>query len=101
MAVSTTPAGWYPDNNMPATLRYWDGSAWTSHVAPMKQETPAPPVAGGMTVGNAVILALVVPVVGVVLGCVELARGRGSRGALLLLVSAAAAIVYMSVVSFA
>lgn len=29
-----TPAGWLPDpSGAPDTLRYWDGSAWTEHVA--------------------------------------------------------------------
>lgn len=35
--MSDAPAGWYPDPT-PATaapsLRYWDGQAWTAHVAP-------------------------------------------------------------------
>jgi hypothetical protein len=29
-----TPAGWYPHPEMPRTQRYWDGNAWTDHVAP-------------------------------------------------------------------
>lgn len=33
-----TPAGWYADPWAPASLRYWDGSAWTEHVA----AAPAP-----------------------------------------------------------
>jgi hypothetical protein len=29
-----TPAGWLPEpSGVPNTLRYWDGSAWTQHVA--------------------------------------------------------------------
>lgn len=38
--MSDAPAGWYPDPT-PATaapsLRYWDGQAWTAHVAPGTQ----------------------------------------------------------------
>jgi hypothetical protein len=29
-----TPAGWYPDPHAPGS-RYWDGSAWTEHTAPV------------------------------------------------------------------
>lgn len=33
--METTPApGWYADPTMPQTQRYWDGRAWTEHVAP-------------------------------------------------------------------
>lgn len=32
------PAGWYPDESMANTVRYWDGSTWTGQVAPA---TPA------------------------------------------------------------
>jgi uncharacterized RDD family membrane protein YckC len=31
--VTQTPAAWYPDPNDDRQLRYWDGSAWTAHVA--------------------------------------------------------------------
>lgn len=30
-----TPPGWYPAPDGAPTLRYWDGAAWTSNVAPM------------------------------------------------------------------
>jgi hypothetical protein len=29
----TQPAGWYPDPTGRADQRYWDGNAWTDHVA--------------------------------------------------------------------
>lgn len=28
------PSGWYPDPHQTGQQRYWDGSAWTEHVAP-------------------------------------------------------------------
>lgn len=38
----TAPAGWYADPQGPDTLRYWDGTSWTAHVAPVPQAAPAP-----------------------------------------------------------
>ena len=34
-AMSTPPAGWYPDPAMEQTQRYWDGTQWTHHIAPI------------------------------------------------------------------
>jgi hypothetical protein len=36
------PAGWYPHTSMVGTQRYWDGSSWTSHVAPTTPPAAAP-----------------------------------------------------------
>lgn len=30
------PAGWYSDPQDPRSLRYWDGSTWTQHTAPIR-----------------------------------------------------------------
>ena len=30
-SAPTTPAGWYADPSDAASLRYWDGTAWTAH----------------------------------------------------------------------
>jgi hypothetical protein len=50
------PAGWFPEDGNPASLRYWDGNAWTDHRKP--SESPAPvataPVARSMTRGEIV-----------------------------------------------
>ena len=35
-----TEAGWYDDPNLPGTLRWWDGTAWTEHTHQV--ESPAP-----------------------------------------------------------
>jgi hypothetical protein len=29
------PAGWYPDPAVAGAQRWWDGAAWTEHVAPL------------------------------------------------------------------
>lgn len=43
--ASATPAGWYADPSGRYELRYWDGSAWTEHVARNGQQFTDPPVA--------------------------------------------------------
>ncbi len=42
MNTPITPAGWYDDGH--GSLRWWDGSVWTDHTAPLKHE-PAGPAA--------------------------------------------------------
>jgi hypothetical protein len=37
------PAGWYPDPEGGSGTRYWDGSAWTSHVSPAPATPPPAP----------------------------------------------------------
>jgi hypothetical protein len=43
MTIATgVAAGWYADPQQPTwTLRYWNGSAWTEHVAPRVQVAPS------------------------------------------------------------
>ena len=43
--VVTVPAGWYADPAGRFELRYWDGLAWTEHVARGGQQYTDPPVA--------------------------------------------------------
>lgn len=42
MTTPPTPAGWYPDTEVPGGLRYWDGSNWTEHRTPPAAVEPAP-----------------------------------------------------------
>jgi len=44
-ATPSIPAGWYPDPSTRYELRYWDGNAWTEHVARQGQMYTDPPVA--------------------------------------------------------
>lgn len=48
MPPPAAPAGWYPHPNMAATQAYWDGQAWTEHIA------PAVSLANGAPVGQPV-----------------------------------------------
>ena len=41
--AEAAPAGWYPDTGG-TQVRWWDGSAWTDHVAPMPAADPVPAV---------------------------------------------------------
>ncbi|WP_406141199.1 DUF2510 domain-containing protein [Streptomyces sp. NBC_01089] len=38
-----TPPGWYPDTGLPATERWWDGTAWTAHTRPLVDAVPQQP----------------------------------------------------------
>lgn len=57
------PAGWYPHPTMAGTQAYWDGQAWTDHVAPAQ----TPPAAGGATQAASSVFLLLVAVAVVVL----------------------------------
>lgn len=41
--MTVTPAGWYPDPQNPAQLRYWDGQAWSESTAPAAPAAPSAP----------------------------------------------------------
>jgi hypothetical protein len=44
-ATPAVPANWYADPSGRFELRYWDGNAWTEHVARAGQQYTDPPVA--------------------------------------------------------
>jgi hypothetical protein len=44
-ATPAIPADWYADPSGRFELRYWNGSAWTEHVARAGQQYTDPPVA--------------------------------------------------------
>ncbi|WP_062202912.1 DUF2510 domain-containing protein [Demequina salsinemoris] len=66
------PAGWYADPSAPGTVRYWDGGAWTEHVAPAPTLAPAAVAVAtgaprtGMTTGARVLIVLGIIVAGFV-----------------------------------
>lgn len=41
MTNSNAPAGWYPNPDDPAEMRWWDGATWTEHTAPPVAVTAA------------------------------------------------------------
>jgi hypothetical protein len=41
--MTQTPAGWYPDSEVPGGQRYWDGDQWTEHRQPPPSAPPTPP----------------------------------------------------------
>lgn len=77
------PSGWYDDPEGPGS-RYWDGAQWTDNRSPDRKH--------GAPVGG-IIVALLVPIVGVIVALVLLAKGRGAHGAAVLLASALGAIL--------
>ena len=59
--MTQSPAAWHPDPDNPDQLRYWDGTRWTEHVAPVAAPapisfrpaaTPAPSAAPGQSSGG-------------------------------------------------
>jgi Protein of unknown function (DUF2510)/Excalibur calcium-binding domain len=50
---SNVPAGWYPDPERAGQQRYWDGSAWTDHRAPLAPDAaPNSPETGHAGAGG-------------------------------------------------
>ncbi|MFD5746770.1 DUF2510 domain-containing protein [Streptomyces sp. NPDC127033] len=49
--TTTPPPGWYPDPNVPATERWWDGTVWTAHTRP-PGAVPAPGGGAGTAPGG-------------------------------------------------
>ena len=53
---STTPAGWYTDPGGSGHLRWWDGAAWSAHLAPQPTPAPQPPVTATPQVDEQAVL---------------------------------------------
>lgn len=41
--MTNAAPGWYPDAHLAGTVRYWNGEAWTEHVAPAAAAAPPVP----------------------------------------------------------
>ena len=49
--TATPPPGWYPDPELAANVRWWDGTAWTEHRAAVWQ----PPMGSSAGPGHGVV----------------------------------------------
>lgn len=66
---------------MPATQAYWDGMRWTDHVAPMQQYVrPMPTTAPDGLIAAGWVLTFLMPLIGLVIGIVVLAKGSEGHG---------------------
>lgn len=76
-----TAPGWYPDSSAPGQLRWWDGSRWTEHRAPMP--APAPYFVretDGYAVASVITGVVGIPIAPIVLGIIARNRIRDSGG---------------------
>lgn len=81
------PPGWYADPYAPSMMmRFWDGMQWTGQTAPIPTELKAE---WGMQV-VAAIFAIVMPLVGFILGIVLAVRGKVLPGVGIILMSVVA-----------
>ena len=81
-----TPAGWYKDPTT-GNDRYWDGQQWSQEAVVKKQDTLA--ILGW-------VFAIIIPVVGLILGIIVAARGKVQTGLLIVGLSIVAAVVWYS-----
>lgn len=72
-----TPQGWYADPQQPAQQRWWDGTQWTPHTAPLGQ-APAVAVVAEPTPARTVKIRTALIIGAVVLVVTLLTRSLGS-----------------------
>lgn len=97
--VAGPPPGWYPYPGMAHTQRYWNGYEWTDMAAPAPVGRHAPELTEGVNDNLIVagyIAAVVVPIVGFVIGFVVIAKGATWNGLAMLVVSVAAGFAWAS-----
>lgn len=97
--MSQTPPGWYPDPHDPTSTRYWDGQQWTENRAPVagprqvgadgkEQE------AGGVIIAG-YIFAVLMPIVGFIIGLTQINRNR--HGLWVVIVSVVAFLIWLGI----
>ena len=97
MTVSGPPPGWYPHPTMAQTQRYWDGFQWTDHIAPaavpVPASAPASQVSDGLLAAG-YITAILIPIIGFVVGIVVMAKGRSGHGIAMIIISIVAFVMW-------
>jgi Protein of unknown function (DUF2510) len=101
-ASTATPApgpGWYLDPNDSATNRYWDGARWTenrSPVGPVATPDGKEQHASGTIVAG-YIFAVLMPLVGFIIGLTQINRSR--HGLWVVVASVAAFVLWVALIS--
>lgn len=65
-------AGWYDDPSQPKTRRFWDGETWTDQ---RQEAPPTEPIAPWKVIAS-ILVALVIPILGLIIGIAMLWRSR-------------------------
>jgi hypothetical protein len=104
------PTGWFPDPSRGGTLRYWDGAKWlevppppAANLAALPPPAWPPPAPAQEDMRDVIalgyVLAVLVPLVGFILGIVLIAKGRSDHGIGAVVISILAAIVATSLLA--
>ncbi len=104
-ASSLPPSGWYTNPNGPGQ-RYWDGQQWTDNYSPAQPAAPisageATPGVPGLVVAG-YIFAILIPVVGFILGIVAVTRSDkriSKHGVWIIVLSVVVGIIAVAVIA--
>lgn len=88
------PAGWYPDAHDEGQEQYWDGQRWTDAKRPSQREPSVPAKQTEDRGSTALVVvgyitAVLLPIVGFILGIVLLVRRQTGHGLAVFLISIA------------
>jgi hypothetical protein len=92
------PSGWYPDPAHAGGRRYWDGHGWTDQTSAAEQARPG--IGAGLAVGG-YVSALLIPILGLILGLVANRKHNGvgtNHGAGIIALAAASFLVNLALV---
>jgi hypothetical protein len=95
---ATPGAGWYPDPTGHGQ-RFWDGARWTEHYAPAAGAAPVQQSDDPNQVANmigGILISVLIPIVGVIVGIVWLAKGRTQQGLIFLGISLVSILGYLA-----